>query len=128
MRLLVDANLSPRVAELLRADGHDAVHVRERGLQRAEDPEVAGLAVTEERVLVSEDTDFAALLAHSGADRPSLVLLRSGDPLTPDAQARVLGDALTTAEGDLSSGAIVVVEPARLRIRLLPLPPDTPQG
>lgn len=57
MRLLVDANLSPRVAELLRADGHDAVHVRERGLQRAEDPEVADLAVTEERVLVSEDTD-----------------------------------------------------------------------
>ena len=59
MRLLVDANLSSRVAELLRGDGHDAVHVRERGLQRAEDPEVAGVAVAEERALISEDTDFA---------------------------------------------------------------------
>jgi len=32
MRLLVDENLSPRVARLLREAGHDAAHVVEIGL------------------------------------------------------------------------------------------------
>jgi predicted nuclease of predicted toxin-antitoxin system len=38
VRLLLDANLSPRVARLLRAEGFDAVHLRELDLQREADP------------------------------------------------------------------------------------------
>ncbi len=41
MKLLVDQNVAaPRVADLLRDAGHDAVHVSELGLQRAEDDEI----------------------------------------------------------------------------------------
>lgn len=71
MRLLLDANLSPRVARLLRAEGFDAVHLRELGMQREADPVVLQTAVNERRILVSEDTDFGALLARSGATMPS---------------------------------------------------------
>lgn len=35
MRFLVDENLSPILAELLRVAGHDASHVRDIGLQSA---------------------------------------------------------------------------------------------
>lgn len=40
MRLLLDANLSPRVAEALRTTGYDAVHVIDLDLVRATDDEI----------------------------------------------------------------------------------------
>lgn len=58
MRFLVDANLSPRLADLLRAAGHDATHVRSLRLQDADDEVIFARAVDDGSVLVSEDTDF----------------------------------------------------------------------
>jgi predicted nuclease of predicted toxin-antitoxin system len=72
VRLLVDQNIAARVAELLRRAGHDAVHVSELGLQRGEDDEILSVALAQERVVISEDTDFGALLA-----RPAVARLRS---------------------------------------------------
>ncbi|HEX6254482.1 MAG TPA: DUF5615 family PIN-like protein [Euzebyales bacterium] len=121
MRLLVDANLSHRVAELLREAGHDAVHVRELDLQRAADADILDVAMTGERVIISEDTDFGALLAHRQSSGPSFVLLRSIEPLTPQQQAMLLTANLPTVEKDLDEGAIAVLDRRRLRVRRLPI-------
>lgn len=123
MRLLIDQNLATRVAVLLRDAGHDAVHVSERGMSRADDDQVLALAVAEERVLVSEDTDFGALLARSRSPLPSLVLLRSADRLTTQARAELLIATIGRVEAELGTGAIVVVGRSRVRIRPLPLKP-----
>jgi predicted nuclease of predicted toxin-antitoxin system len=72
VRLLLDANLSPRAAELLTAKGFDAVHVRQRGMQHAMDGQILTPTADEERILVSEDSDFGALLARSQAALPPL--------------------------------------------------------
>lgn len=124
MRLLVDQNLAQRVAVGLREAGHDAVHVAERGMQRAEDVAILELASAEGRVIVSEDTDFGALLAESGAIAPSFVLLRGSEPVTPDGQVAVLVANLPALEGELAEGAIVVFARGRIRIRPLPVRPD----
>jgi hypothetical protein len=52
---------------------------------------------------------------------PSFVLLRSGDPLAPEDHARLLSRNLIHLQAELAAGAIVVIEPARLRVRSLPL-------
>ena len=67
MRFLLDQNRSPRLAVLLRAGGHDAVHAFELGLEQAEDDEVLAAARNADRVLVSGDTDFGALLPNSSS-------------------------------------------------------------
>jgi len=101
--------------------GHDAVHTLELGLERAPDDELLALAATEERVIVSGDTDFGALLALLNRQSPSVILFRSRNTLTAEDQATIILDHLDDLESDLTAGAIVVVSDDRLRVRLLPL-------
>jgi predicted nuclease of predicted toxin-antitoxin system len=120
VKLLLDANLSPRLAGLLNEHGIESTHVRVPGLQHADDESIFDFAAEGDYVLVSEDTDFGELLATRNADRPSLILLRSGEPLTPETQASILVANISTLTDDLVAGSIVVFGRARIRVRRLP--------
>ncbi|MBS1894049.1 MAG: DUF5615 family PIN-like protein [Actinobacteria bacterium] len=121
MKLLLDANLSPEVARRLKDAGHDTTHVVEIGLVTASDPEIMRAAVDTERVLLTADSDFAAMLALGGAGAPSVVLLRSADHMRPLEQAELLAANLPLVEEDLLRGAIVSLNRRHLRVRALPI-------
>jgi predicted nuclease of predicted toxin-antitoxin system len=121
VRFLVDNALSPLAAAGLRAVGHDATHVRDYALAAAEDDAILARAADEERILISADTDFGLLLALSRAARPSVILLRGSSQRRPEVQVALLLANLPAVQTELESGAIVVVEDDRVRIRLLPI-------
>ena len=124
MKFLVDENLSERVAEVLVENGHDAIHVRDIGLERADDPVVMARAEAEGRVVVSADTDFGAILARSGNRAPSVILFRMAGQRRAWSQAALVLANLPQVAGDLEAGALVVIEDGRVRSRRLPLIPE----
>lgn len=124
MRLLLDANLSPEVARLLKKAKHDAIHVSEIGLLSAPDPEIMETAAQEDRILLTADADFGALLALGSRAAPSVVLLRSADHLRPVEQAELLAANLSLISEDLERGAIASLTRDRLRVRDLPIEVD----
>jgi predicted nuclease of predicted toxin-antitoxin system len=121
MRFLIDECLSPDVGEVLREHGHDVIHVRDLGMQRATDQEVLDRASDERRILVSADTDFGAILAQLGAAQPSVVVFRRGTGRRPSHQAALLLANLAEIAEALDEGSVVVLEEARVRIRRLPI-------
>lgn len=122
MKILVDMNLSPRWVSALRAQGMESVHWRDVGIANAPDEEVLAWCIAHGYVLFTHDLDFGAVLAASQGCVPSVLQLRAQNPL-PEAMLQHVTDAVRRAEKDLELGALVTIEPARHRVRLLPLNP-----
>ena len=121
MKFLVDNALSPQIASGLRAAGHDAVHVREIGLQASADGAIVDRAIWEGRIIISADVDFGAIHAVRRLRKPSVVLLRHRSPRRPDAQLRMLVERLPELEQDLLDGSVVTFTQTHVRIRRLPI-------
>lgn len=120
MRFLADMGVSQRVVEWLRTGGHDAVHLRDEGLQTLPNGEIFQKAAREQRVVLTFDLDFGEILAGSGGQIVSVVLFRLRNARA-DFVIQRLDDVLRQSSVDLSQGAIVVVEDGRHRIRKLPI-------
>jgi len=122
VKFLIDNNLSPLLADALKAAGHDAVHLRDLGMQAATDDVVLEHARADERILVSADTDFGGLLARSGASTPSVILIRRLAGRRAAEHAAIILANLDQVAEDLAAGAIVVLHEDSLRVRRLPMP------
>ncbi len=120
MRLLLDQGL-PRSAVLhLKNAGIEAAHVGDRGQATASDSKILDFGRQEDRVVVTLDADFHALLALSGATGPSVIRIRI-EGLRAEDLATLLVDVLKVCRDDLMKGAVVSVTESGVRIRKLPL-------
>jgi len=116
----MDNALPPRMAEILVSAGHDATHVRDYGMQSSSDKDVLTRAEREDRIVVSADSDFGAILAAREASHPSFILFREPDLLSARDYADTLLPVLPMLEPELTSGCVAVFRRGRLRVRRLP--------
>ena len=122
---MLDNNLSPALAEALRWRGHDAVHVRDLGLEHAVDGVIFTQARRLGRALITHDDDYLRLL-RTGAAAPSVIHLSQRelqrDPVVGRlAQAMRLSDVLRELGDRLDRGVAVRVGAHTLRVDPLPL-------
>ncbi len=120
MKLLLDMGVSPRTGQFLRQRGHDAIHLWDERLERLPDPAIVRKAEEEGRAIVTFDLDFPRILALERLASPSVILFRLREYTTDDVNDALL-EILRCYAGNLEQGAIVVIEPDRVRVRSLPL-------
>jgi len=120
MRFLADMGVSTLTVKWLRSEGHDAVHLRELGLQRLPDEGILVKAREEGRIVLTMDLDFGYLLAISADPLPSVVLFRLSDERA-EFVSRRLASVLTESAEALVAGAIVSVSDTSIRVRGLPI-------
>jgi len=120
MKILVDMNLSPSWVEFFVGSGLEAVHWSKIGAGDAHDSDVMQWAVQHSHVVLTSDLGFGAILAATRDQGPSVLQLRS-DILTPDTMGSAVLAAIRQTREELSRGALVSVDIARARLRVLPL-------
>lgn len=120
MRFLADMGVSQQVVEWLRTNGHDAVHLRDEGLQRLPNGEIFQKASCEQRIVRTFDLDFGEILAASAGQIVSVALFRLRNTRTNFVIQR-LDAVLNQSSAELLKGAIVIVEDGRHRVRKLPI-------
>ena len=120
MKLLVDMNLSPSWVERLVRYGFEAVHWSTIGAATAPDVEILTWANEHHFVVVTNDLDFSAILAAGAVDGPSVVQLRTQDLLSETA-ARIVVRALEAHREEIERGALLSIDEAGTRVRVLPL-------
>lgn len=113
MKILLDACVSIQVVEKLKAAGYETDWVGNWGKDPG-DEEILDRAFRDKKVLVTLDKDFGELAivqnkAHCGILRLVGLTIRQ--------QSLSCIDALQRYEGELTEGAILTLEPGRLRIR-----------
>lgn len=113
---------SPRWTWFLDEAGIEAAHWSALGAVDAPDAAVMAFAKLHDRVVLTHDLDFGAILAATQRAKPSVVQIRSGD-VRPEAAGPAVVAAVRQMAGDLERGALLTVAPDRMRIRLLPLQP-----
>ena len=77
-----------------------------------------GFAATNDYVVLTNDLDFAAILASSHHKKPSVVQIRA-ENLDPNVIGTQIVSALQRAQKELEGGALLTIEADRTRMRVL---------
>lgn len=116
MRFLFDESCDAIMVRALLALGHDVKFVAEY-MAGATDEKVLGVALEEERILITQDRDFCALVFRDGEPSVGVVLVRIADQLREDKARRIT--ELVTQAADRLHNAMTTLTLTNIRIRPL---------
>ena len=122
MKILIDMNLTPAWVEYFTEHSIKSVHWSDVGNPKANDPEIMDFARSEKYVVFTHDLDFGNILAVTHALGPSVIQARVEDPV-PAAIGEAVVAAIVEHAALLERGALITLDPDRLRTRILPIVP-----
>ncbi len=120
IRLLLDQGLPRSAASILVESEWDALHVGDLGLSRATDKEIIEYARRENRICVTLDADFHAILALSDEIAPSVIRIRI-EGLKGKELAALLQSIWPRIAEHVYMGSLVTITERTVRIRRLPI-------
>ena len=126
MKIIIDMNLSPTWVEYFHAAGIDAQHWSTLGDPRAKDRVILAFARESSLVVFTHDLDFGNILAVTHARGPSVIQVRTQDPI-PEVLGELVLAAIEKYRALLEQGVLITIEPEKFRARVLPIVPGIRQ-
>lgn len=120
MRFFANMNISPKTVEVLHKTGWDIIRVSQVLPVNATDNKILDYARQENRIVITQDLDFSALIALSGFKKPSLITLRLSSS-DPELVTQRLLKVIPQFEEILQKGYAVTIEDTSVRIHKLPI-------
>ncbi len=116
MQFKIDENLPIEIAELLTNAGHNAKTVNEQQLQGARDPVLIDVCKSENRVLVTLDTDFSDIRAYPPQEFSGIIVLRVGSQAKQHV-IKVFQSILPLIQREPLNQHLWIMEETKVRIR-----------
>ena len=120
MKILIDMNLSPEWVEIFKTYGISATHWSIIGAHDASDSIIMKWAKSNGYIVFTHDLDFGTLLALTHEEGPSVLQVRTQD-IMPEVIGRTIINLCKKYEEYLISGALIVVDKEKSRVKILPL-------
>lgn len=114
-RFKLDENLPRAVEILFSAAGHEVETVLGERLGGEPDPNVIEMALTENRILVTLDADFADIRFYPPTEHPGIWILRPRLQ-SIEGMLSLLNGALVLLSTESASHRLWIVEPGRVQI------------
>lgn len=108
--------VSVSTVRVLQEHGNEVIHLREEGSWRLSDSAMFDKARKEKCVVLTFDLDFGDLLAYTVQSLPSVIIFRLRNQTPASVTPRLL-ETLSSCSQELSTGAVVIVEDNRYRLR-----------
>jgi predicted nuclease of predicted toxin-antitoxin system len=116
MKFKLDENIGKRGIDLLRAEGHDVMTIRDQGMEGAPDEAVFHTCNAEGRALITLDHDFGQTLRFPPETSHGIVILELPSRATPRALLDRLHDFMALLKQRALGNELWIVEPGRVRI------------
>ena len=116
MLFKIDENLPIEIAEILINGGHDAKTINEQRLQGVKDPVLIDACKSENRVLVTIDTDFSDIRTYPPHEFSGIIVLKVGSQSKQHIM-NVFYHILSFIDREPLNQHLWIVEETKIRIR-----------
>lgn len=113
MRFLADESCDRRIVRALLGNGHDILTIADLE-PGTSDERVVEIAVSERRIVLTEDKDFGQLVFAAAKKNSGVILIRVPSRARSGVVAAIAG--LIADRGDALYGCFAVIEPGRIRL------------
>jgi predicted nuclease of predicted toxin-antitoxin system len=114
LKLYLDQMLNVRVAEALKAAGHEVVRVSETGHARADDEQILRKSIAGDRVLITLDEHFGDWVVLPLRRHPGVVRIKV-NPTTPENILRILIPFLKDKQQEDFKDHLIILSEKRVK-------------